>query len=128
MKTSIIILSLLIVFSSQKRFLEENKKEIREMTSIKTIDDEDVPLRQMASRDESDDAGGVVYFDEEAVALRKTTSDDISNGGDLLVIDDGEVPLRKLDDLSDLVDISEEETPLRILVATPEGEVLRELA
>ena len=92
MKTSIIILSLLIVFSSQKRFLEENKKEIREMTSIKTIDDEDVPLRQMASRDESDDAGGVVYFDEEAVALRKTTSDDISNGGDLLVIDDGEVP------------------------------------
>ena len=37
------------------------------MTSIKTIDDEDVPLRQMASRDESDDAGGVVYFDEEAV-------------------------------------------------------------
>ena len=128
MKTSIIILSLLIVFSSQKRFLEENKKEIREMTSIKTIDDEDVPLRQMASRDESDDAGGVVYFDEEAVALRKTTSDDISNGGDLLVIDDGEVPLRQLDDLSDLVDISEEETPLRILVATPEGEVLRELA
>ena len=128
MKTSIIILSLLIVFSSQKRFLEENKKEIREMTSIKTIDDEDVPLRQMASRDESDDAGGVVYFDEEAVALRKTTSDDISNGGDLLVIDDGEVPLRQLDDLSDLVDISKEETPLRILVATPEGEVLRELA
>ena len=49
-------------------------------------------------------------------------------GGDLLVIDDGEVPLRQLDDLSDLVDISEEETPLRILVATPEGEVLRELA
>ena len=128
MKTSIIILSLLIVFSSQKRFLEENKKEIREMTSIKTIDDEDVPLRQMASRDESDDAGGVVYFDEEAVALRKTTSDDISNGGDLLVIDDGEVPLRQLDDLSNLVDISEEETPLRILVATPEGEVLRDLA
>ena len=128
MKTSIIILSLLIVFSSQKRFLEENKKEIREMTSIKTIDDEDVPLRQMASRDESDDAGGVVYFDEEAVALRKTTSDDISNGGDLLVIDNGEVPLRQLDDLSDLVDISEEETPLRILVATPEGEVLRDLA
>ena len=80
------------------------------MTSIKTIDDEDVPLRQMASRDESDDAGGVVYFDEEAVAWRKTTSDDISNGGDLLVIDDGEVPLRQLDDLSDLVDISEEET------------------
>ena len=110
MKTSIIILSLLIVFSSQKRFLEENKKEIREITLIKTIDDEDVPLRQMASRDESDDAGGVVYFDEEAVALRKTTSDDISNGGDLLVIDDGEVPLRQLDDLSDLVDISEEET------------------
>ena len=128
MKISIIILSLLIVFSSQKRFLEENKKEIKEMTSIKTIDDEDVPLRQMASRDESDDAGGVVYFDEEAVALRKTTSDDISNGGDLLVIDDGEVPLRQLDDLSDLVDISEEETPLRILVATPEGEVLRDLA
>ena len=29
---------------------------------------------------------------------------------DLLVIDDGEVPLRQLDDLSDLVDISEEET------------------
>ena len=70
--------------------IEEEETPLRNFEESK---EEEVPLREMASRDESDDAEGVVYFDEEAVALRK-----VSNEEDIIIaIDDGEVPLRQME-------------------------------